>query len=106
MSNAIEAERTTGSAPPGTAPGSPFEIYLAWADETLLVGTGQSALDVMVAAGLPVEPGCGTGGCGTCVTAYVEGDVVHKDGCLNAQERERYFCPCVSRARTRIVLAL
>jgi hypothetical protein len=40
-----------------------------------------------------------------CATAYVEGDIVHKDGCLNALDRERYFCPCVSRGKSRIVLA-
>jgi hypothetical protein len=55
---------------------------------------------------LPVEPGCQTGGCGSCVLAYVEGDLIHKDTCLSATDRARYFCPCVSRARSRIVLAL
>jgi hypothetical protein len=38
--------------------------------------------------------------------AYVEGDVIHKDTCLNAEERVRYFCPCVSGAASQIVLAL
>ena len=28
-----------------------------------------------------------------CVTAYVEGDIIHKDGCLSVFDRERYFCP-------------
>jgi hypothetical protein len=46
------------------------------------------------------------GGCGLCAIAYVEGDVIHKDTCLNAEERARYFCPCVSRAAGRVVLAL
>lgn len=88
------------------SPGSSaFEIYLAWSDVTLTVGPTQSALQVLLEAGLPIEPGCQTGGCGTCVTGYVEGDVIHKDGCLNASEREHSFCPCVSRARTRVVLA-
>lgn len=104
MSETIEEERPVATAPI-TANG-PFEIYLAWTDERLQVPVNQSALDVMVAAGLPVEPGCGNGSCGTCVTAYVEGDLVHKDGCLNPQDREHYFCPCVSRAKSRIVLAL
>ncbi|MDX2205897.1 MAG: 2Fe-2S iron-sulfur cluster binding domain-containing protein [Hyphomicrobiaceae bacterium] len=90
-----------------SAPGSgPFEIYLAWSDVTLTVGAGESALQVLVAAGLPIEPGCQTGGCGTCVTDYVEGDVIHKDACLSESDRRHSFCPCVSRARTRIVLAL
>jgi ferredoxin len=82
-----------------------FEIYLAWSDQVLKVGAGQSALDVLLQAGVPIEPGCQTGGCGECATAYVEGDVIHKDACLNVDDRQRSFCPCVSRARTRIVLA-
>ena len=40
-----------------------------------------------------------------CAIAYVEGDIVHKDGCLTTSDRERYFYPCVSRAKTWIVLA-
>ncbi|MBS0241053.1 MAG: 2Fe-2S iron-sulfur cluster binding domain-containing protein [Proteobacteria bacterium] len=70
----------------------------------MTVAAGQTALQVLVDAGLPIEPGCQTGGCGMCATEYVEGDVIHYDGCLNAQERKRYFCPCVSRAATRIVI--
>jgi len=83
-----------------------FEILLAWSDKTLLVRAGESALEVMVAAGLSVEPGCQTGGCGMCATEYVEGDIIHKDACLTATDREHCFCPCVSRARSRVVLAL
>lgn len=83
-----------------------FEILLAWSEKTLLVRPGESALQALIAAGIPVEPGCQTGGCGMCATEYVEGDIVHKDACLTASDREHYFCPCVSRARTRVVLAL
>jgi vanillate O-demethylase ferredoxin subunit len=83
-----------------------FEIYLAWSDVTLTVRPGQSAIDVLTQAGVPIEPGCAVGGCGQCVTRYVEGDIIHKDACLNEEERESMFCPCVSRARSRIVLAV
>jgi ferredoxin len=83
-----------------------FEIFLAWSEQTLEVPVSQSALDVLLAAGVPIEPGCMTGGCGECMTPYVEGDILHKDACLNETDRARYFCPCVSRAKTRIVLAL
>jgi len=82
-----------------------FEIYLAWSDVTLTVRPTQSALEVLLAAGLPIEPGCQTGGCGSCTTDFVEGDVIHKDSCLSEGDRQRSFCPCVSRARTRLVLA-
>ena len=82
-----------------------FDIYLAWSDVTLTVAPDMSALQILLEAGVPIEPGCQTGGCGACATDYVEGDVVHKDACLSAEDRERTFCPCVSRAKTRIVLA-
>ena len=99
----MSAEPRAGA--PTTSGGS-FEIYLAWSEQTLIVEAGQNALDVLLKAGVPIEPGCQVGGCGLCATEYVEGDIVHKDGCLNAGDRERYFCPCVSRAKTRIVLAI
>lgn len=86
-------------------PGGSFEIFLVWTEKTLIVGPEETALDVMLRAGLPVEPGCRTGGCGECVTEYVEGDIDHKDACLQLADRRHYFCPCVSRARTRIVIA-
>lgn len=84
----------------------PFEIYLAWSDRTLMVGRDETALGVLVAAGVPIEPGCQTGACGACAIDYVEGDIEHRDACLSATDRQRLFCPCVSRARSRIVLAL
>ena len=86
--------------------GGAFEIRLAWSDKALVVAADQSALDILLAAEVPIEPGCMTGGCGECVTAYVEGDIVHRDACLSVADRTRYFSPCLSRAGTRIVLAL
>lgn len=82
-----------------------FEIYLAWTETTLTVHAGETALQVLLAAGVAVSPGCQTGGCGECAIRFVEGDIIHKDSCLNADDRATMFCPCVSRAKTRIVLA-
>ena len=61
-----------------------------------LRGSGAIAQTDSVAAG---EGGVAVGG-------NVEGDVIHKDTCLSAADRTHYFCPCVSRAKTRIVLPL
>jgi ferredoxin len=83
-----------------------FEIYLAWSDRRLTVAPNVTALQALQSAGVTVEPGCQVGGCGLCMMPYVEGDVIHKDACLNVDERASYFCPCVSRAVSRIVLAL
>ena len=83
-----------------------FDIYLACSERHVHVAADTTALAALLAAGIPIEPGCQTGGCGSCTLAYVEGDVIHKDSCLSAQDRQHAFCPCVSRAATRIVLAL
>ena len=86
--------------------GEPFRILLVWSEQTLSVATHQTALDALTAAGVPVEPGCLTGTCGTCATRFVDGDILHKDSCLTQTDRETLFCPCVSRARGTLVLPL
>lgn len=92
-------------SPPVPDERAAFEIYLAWSEKTLVVQPDQSVLQVLLDAGFPVTPGCQTGACGECATHYVEGDVIHKDSCLSAADRAHTFCPCVSRARSRIVIA-
>ncbi len=101
----MNADHNTSQTPASPNYGPPFEIYLAWSDVTLTVPAHQTALAVLLAADYPIEPGCMTGSCGECLTEYVEGDVIHKDTCLNAADRKHHFCPCVSRAKTRIVIA-
>ncbi|HVY41948.1 MAG TPA: 2Fe-2S iron-sulfur cluster binding domain-containing protein [Hyphomicrobiaceae bacterium] len=84
--------------------GDPFEVLLIWSERTLTVASHQTALEVLVAAGVPIEPGCMTGGCGACATRFVDGDLIHNDTCLSAADRATHFCPCVSRARGVLVL--
>ena len=81
-----------------------FEIHLAQSHKVLQVRADQTALQVLIDAGIEIEPGCMLGGCGMCAIDYLDGDVLHKDLCLGKRERESQFCPCVSRALTRIVI--
>lgn len=81
-----------------------FEVWLVWSDRRVIVPPGISALAVLQEAGVPIDPGCMTGGCGSCVTPYVDGEVVHKDACLSASDRATQFCPCVSRANGTLTL--
>jgi ferredoxin len=83
-----------------------FEIVLAWSDRSVTVSAGEAALDALLAAGLAIPVGCRVGTCGLCATDYVEGDVQHRDACLSASERTHQWCPCVSRAGSRIVVPL
>lgn len=85
-------------------PNRQFEIWLVWSDRRLMVAPDTSALDVLISAGVPIEPGCRSGGCGECATDYVEGEIIHKDVCLSEMDRRRQFCPCVSRARGILAL--
>lgn len=101
MTHAAPQSKTTAHSTSLAA----FEIYLVWSERTLTVGSDQTALKVLLDAGVPIEPGCQTGGCGMCMTAFIEGDIIHKDACLSQIDRQRYFCPCVSRAKSRIVIA-
>jgi len=82
-----------------TACNAEFEIWLVWSDKRLTVPHDKSTLEILLGAGVPIEPGCGTGSCGECATQFIEGSIVHKDSCLSKKDRERLFCPCVSRAR-------
>ena len=81
-----------------------FGIWLVWSDVRLHIAADHTALSVLQEAGVPIEPGCMTGGCGDCATEYVEGEIDHMDTCLNLEDRKRFFCPCVSRARGTLVL--
>lgn len=86
--------------------GSECEIWLVWSDLRIEVRAGNSILDALLAAGVSVVPGCRVGSCGECITEYVDGDILHKDSCLSAEDRRHCFCPCVSNARGCLVLPL
>lgn len=88
----------------GGPAGDTFEIWLVWSDVRLPVPPERTALAVLTDAGIPVEPGCLTGGCGECAMEYVDGEVDHKDSCLTPEDRRHLFCPCVSRARGTLAL--
>ena len=74
-------------------PDGAFEIYLAWSDKCVRVEPDTTALAALLAAGVAVETGCQTGGCGSCVLAFVEGDLIHKDTCLVRGGTRALFLP-------------
>jgi ferredoxin len=82
----------------------PFEIWLVWSDQRIAVPSQVSALTALEQAGIAVERGCLSGGCGSCATPYLAGELIHKDACLSTADRERLFCPCVSRASGELAL--
>ena len=77
-----------------------FDIKLAGSGRMICVGRRQSALDALLAAGVPVQSSCRQGVCGTCMLRVLEGDPDHRDVFLSGAERARRdrFLPCCSRA--------
>ncbi len=84
---------------PGT--GLPFEVQLAASGKTITVGSTQSLLEAMEAAGVDAPYLCRGGACGQCETIIhkCEGTLLHRDHWLTPQEHSegRKIMPCVSR---------
>jgi dimethylamine monooxygenase subunit B len=111
--NAVDAARANGwpeshihweqfSAP---APGDEFDVYLAKSKLNVHVVADQTLLESIEAAGVEVPYLCRGGVCGFCRTEVVavEGELVHNDHYLSAEERAsgKAIMPCVSRARCK-----
>lgn len=96
------------AAPP---PGKPFVLELARSGRSIEVGSHQSVLEAIEAAGLDAPNLCRGGACGQCESEVVacDGALEHHDHFLSPDERAegRKFMICISRiAGERLVLDL
>jgi dimethylamine monooxygenase subunit B len=84
---------------PGT--GKAFSVELAASGRTITVGTAQSLLEAMEAAGVDAPYLCRGGACGQCETNVhkCEGTILHRDHWLTPEEQAQglKIMPCVSR---------
>ena len=84
---------------PGT--GAPFTVKLAASGKTVTVGTTQSLLEAIEAAGVDAPYLCRGGACGQCETNVLkcDGTILHRDHWLTAKEHAAgcKIMPCVSR---------
>jgi ferredoxin-NADP reductase len=84
---------------PGT--GLPFQVHLAATDKTITVGTAQSLLEAIEAAGVDAPYMCRGGACGQCETTVLscDGQILHRDHWLTAEDSAsgQKIMPCVSR---------
>ena len=76
----------------------PFRLRIAGTDLEYEVGAGDSAADVLIAHGHPVDLKCSDGLCGVCKCALVDGAVEHRDFVLSKRERGVAMITCRSRA--------
>jgi dimethylamine monooxygenase subunit B len=84
---------------PGT--GLPFQVQLAASKKTITVGTAQSLLEAIEAAGVDAPYLCRGGACGQCETNVLgcDGTILHRDHWLTPDEHAegKKIMPCVSR---------
>ena len=84
---------------PGT--GKPFQVELAASGKTITVGTTQSLLEAMEAAGVDAPYLCRGGACGQCETNVhkCDGTILHRDHWLTPEDQaaNTKIMPCVSR---------
>ncbi|MBC7738993.1 MAG: oxidoreductase [Candidatus Saccharibacteria bacterium] len=95
----IEAVHFEEFLAPGT--GQVFTAELKASGKTVTVGTHQSLLEAMEAAGVDAPYLCRGGACGQCETAVIscDGKILHRDHWLSPEEQAvgAKIMPCVSR---------
>jgi dimethylamine monooxygenase subunit B len=83
------------------ATGLPFEVQLAVSRKTITVGTSQSLLEAIEAAGVDAPYMCRGGACGQCETNIIscDGVLIHRDIWLTPEDHAagQKIMPCVSR---------
>ena len=75
-----------------------IEVELRRSGRVLTVPAERSVLDAVNEAGAALPSDCRAGTCGTCFVPVLEGRPDHRDEVLDAGQRERGMCACVSRA--------
>lgn len=107
------APAATDPAALATAPGAQrqtsFEVELAGSGRVVEVGGGESVLEALERAGVPMLSSCREGTCGTCEVGVLSGSVDHRDRLLTPQEQaaDDTMMVCVSRSKgPRLVLDL
>ncbi|GAA4542498.1 PDR/VanB family oxidoreductase [Pseudonocardia xishanensis] len=77
----------------------PFDVVAQRSGVRVTVPAGESALDVLEAAGVELPNACREGICGSCETPVLAGLPEHRDELTEPDAVDRVM-PCVSRART------
>ncbi|WP_395065611.1 PDR/VanB family oxidoreductase [Paraburkholderia silvatlantica] len=81
-------------------PDTPFEVELRRSQRTFTVQPGESIVDVLRGHGVEVDTSCCEGYCGTCMTRYLEGEPLHRDTVLDAEDREEFVMICCARSKS------
>jgi len=73
---------------------STFELYLSESDKRVVVEKNMTMISALRNAGIHVESVCEQGVCGSCLVRWRNGSPIHRDECLELEEREEYIALC------------
>lgn len=82
------------TAVPAPEASTAFTLYLARSQREIAVAPGQTMLDALRKHGVAIDTACEQGICGSCVVQYRDGQPVHHDECMSAEERQEYVAVC------------
>ncbi|MBJ8343877.1 PDR/VanB family oxidoreductase [Antrihabitans sp. YC2-6] len=108
----LHVERFAAKAPVAEAETTAldsFQVVCQRSGQTIEVSAGESILEALEDADIPILSSCLQGVCGTCEATVLEGTPDHQDSMLTDAERAsgNVILTCVSRSRTeRLVLDL
>lgn len=105
----VRVERFTAGTLAAPVRHRAFEVELRQTGSTITVSPGESVLEALGAAGVPMLSSCRQGTCGTCEATVLDGIPDHRDSLLTDDERRRNDCMfvCVSRSCSdRLILDL
>ncbi len=83
-----------------------FKVTIVNENKTIQVNSNQSLLEALHDAGITIPSACRQGICGSCEVKVCNGEVLHNDTFLTANEKTDKMLTCVSRGRGRISIAV
>jgi vanillate O-demethylase ferredoxin subunit len=83
---------------------SAFRVRLAKSGREYTIPDGRSIVHVLHEAGVDLPTSCEEGICGTCRTAYLEGEPEHNDFVLTPKEQETELMPCCARSNSELLV--
>jgi len=83
---------------------SAFRVRLARSGREFDIPEDRSIANVLQEAGVDLATSCEEGICGTCRTAYLEGNPEHNDFVLTPEEQKGELMPCCARAKSDLLI--
>jgi ferredoxin len=86
------------------------KIHLAFLDpeQSIQVNQGESILNALLCANIPIKQACTNGVCGVCLTPLLSGEIDYhhrQPHGLNEREKQNgYFLPCIATCKTDIAI--